>query len=108
MKTLAQWITVSALLPVPALAAQVYGTVTEGSASVTNREVVIICGGQSFKGNTDEHGSFGINVRTAGRCTLTISGYSAPGLVIYSYPKPVNYRINVNRKADGSYSLDRQ
>lgn len=92
----------------PALAAQVYGTVTEGGSFVSNAAVIINCGGEEFLSQTDDRGSFGVYVRVTGRCMLSIAGFDAQPLEVYSYPKPVNYRIHLQRMADGTYQLSRR
>jgi hypothetical protein len=92
----------------PAIAAQVYGTVTEGSTFVPNVTVIIVCGAEEYRSQTDNRGSFGVYVGVTGRCLLSVAGFDAQPLEVYSYPKPVNYRIYLQRKPDGTYQLDRR
>jgi hypothetical protein len=99
-----------AILLVPSVlhAGQVYGTVTANRRAIANTPIEIRCGTAVTVGNTSADGSYRINVRQQGQCTLTLSRYSGqPSAIVFSYPKPTQYDFEIVN-TNGRYQLRRR
>jgi len=100
------------MFPTFAYAAQVYGNLKEGDRSVQQGvKVEIICGNQTYKGETDRYGSYSVYV-PRGKCTLRVNypvnSNQWPQSDIYSYNDPVRYDFDLVRQPDGTYFLRRR
>jgi hypothetical protein len=100
------------LLLVPSLAAagEIYGKITDGSASVGEKATVSVkCGAAAYPAQkTDKSGSFHMVVKESGKCSLTVaySGQSA-SLEVVSYEDPVQLDLALETK-DGKLSVRRK
>lgn len=83
-------------VPNLAAAAQIYGSVKAGDRPVGQGvSVQVTCAGNTvpYSGVTDNYGSYSINVRQTGSCTLRVQyngKWTAP-FQIYSENEPVRY-----------------
>lgn len=87
-----------AMLLVPSIlhAGQVYGTVTANRKAIANTQIEIRCGTTVTTGATSPDGSYRINVRQQGQCTLTLPRYAGqPSATVFSYPKPTQYDFEI-------------
>jgi len=108
MKLIQRVLLVSLLSPGIAFGAQVFGSVMVGDSPAALRTVVITCGTNRYDGQTDQRGSYSINVSVTGKCSFSVEGYNSSSVTLYSYPKPTRYDFALSRKADGSYDLVRR
>ena len=99
-----------AFMPTLASAGEIYGKITEGSASVGVKATVSVkCGATAYPAQkTDKSGSYHMVVKESGKCTLTVaySGQSA-SLEVVSYEDPVQLDLAVEAK-DGKVSVRRK
>jgi hypothetical protein len=98
------------LLAPPALAGEVYGTVSEGGKPVAEATAVEAkCGEHSYPAvKTDKAGSFRVVVQEKGKCTVTVrhKGQS-PTLEFASYDEGVQVDL-VLVAENGTYALKRK
>ncbi len=84
-----------------AQAGQIFGSVKEGERTLPQGvPIVITCGTSSYSGQTDAYGSYSINVRQTGSCTLKVQRDNgcAPTFGIYSEDDPVRYDFMIVRQ----------
>lgn len=82
------------LWSLPAVAGQVYGTVTGASGPVSNATVSIVCpGGKPAQRTTDQYGSYSVYVNGKGKCTITVNGKGP--LSIRVYDDEVRYDLHL-------------
>lgn len=60
------------LVATAAHAGVIYGTMTRDDHPLTDVTIRITCVGDPYHGETDDRGSYSINVEETGRCTLDI------------------------------------
>lgn len=100
----------SFLAATPVLAGEVYGKITEGTASVGEAATVAAkCGDKSYPAvKTDKAGSYHLALAESGKCMLTVGykGQSA-GLEIASYEEPAQVDIVLEVK-DGKLAARRR
>ncbi|MCI0453639.1 MAG: hypothetical protein L0Y68_01435 [Candidatus Dadabacteria bacterium] len=110
MKTTASLVILILLVPAFVRAAQVYGSLNEGSKSVGPKvRIEIACAGNTYPGETDGYGSYSIYIPQPGKCTLRVDyGGQWPEYEIYSYDDPVRYDFDLVRGNDGRYVLIRR
>jgi hypothetical protein len=104
-----KWIGLAMIMFVPSLlhAGQIYGFI----ASANKAHIQVYCPGDqpgkpSGEGLTATDGSYRINVGRNGQCTLTLPEINGrPSATIFSYPNPVRYNFQLNRRPDGTYEL---
>jgi hypothetical protein len=98
------------LVPSLATAGEIYGKITDGSASVGEKATLSVkCGGKDYPAQkTDKSGSYHLVVKESGKCSLTVaySGQSA-SLEVVSYDDPVQLDLAVENK-DGKLSVRRK
>src|SRR5262247_3774468 len=98
------------LIPSLATAGEIFGKITEGSASVGERASVSVkCGEKAYPAQkTDKSGSYHLVVKESGKCTLTVaySGQSS-SLEVVSYDNPVQLDLAVETK-EGKLSVRRK
>jgi hypothetical protein len=98
------------LVPSLATAGEIYGKITEGTASVGEKATLSVkCGGTAYPAQkTDKSGSYHLVVKESGKCSLTVaySGQSA-SLEVVSYDDPVQLDLAVESK-DGKLSVRRK
>ena len=96
--------------PVVLYAGQVYGTIVFGGEGVKAVAVAIQCGDEApATGTTAADGSYRINVKQQGQCTLTLPSYEGrPSAVVFSTPNPSLYNFELTKLADGKYQLRRR
>jgi len=78
----------------PALAGEIFGTVTEGGKAVpAGVKVTIAAGEKSYEGETDKFGSYRIFVKEKGKCTITVhlKEDNAPSAELVSFDKSMRY-----------------
>ena len=97
------------LSAVPALAGEIFGTLSEGTKPVdAGVKVEISIAGKSYAGETDKFGSFRLIVKEKGKCTLTVRYKDqSPSFQLVSYDKAARYDLVLEAK-DGKYSLRRK
>ena len=78
---------------VPAIAGQVYGTVTGANGPVRNGSVHIECHPSSGQGSTDQYGSYSVYVDGAGKCKITVN--ESEPLSVRVYDDEVRYDLRV-------------
>jgi hypothetical protein len=89
-------------------AGHIYGTLRANNQPVANVSGQINCAGGDYGVRTDQRGSYSINIRQKGRCTLCISyGGQVATHDIYSYDNPVRYDFDLIRQGAG-YILRRR
>jgi len=97
------------LSAVPAVAAEVYGTVSEGGRPVGEGvTLAIACGGKSATASTDKTGSYHLDAPATGKCglTITLKGESAT-LEVAAYEEGAQVDVVLERK-DGRLSARRK
>jgi hypothetical protein len=98
------------LLAAPALAGEIYGTISEGGKSVGEGVAVELkCGDTAYPAaKTDKTGSYHLVAKEKGKCTLTVrhKGQS-PSLEVASYDEGVQVDLVLEAK-DGGYTLRRK
>jgi hypothetical protein len=105
--------TIAALLMLfasPALAGELYGTITEAGKPVGEGVMVEArCGQTSYPGvKTDKSGTYHLVVQEKGKCTLTVKHKNqAPSIEVASYDEGVQVDLVLEQK-DGSYALKRK
>lgn len=98
------------LIASPALAGEMYGTITEAGKPVGEGAVVEArCGQTSYPGvKTDKSGTYHLVVKEKGKCTLTVRHKSQTAAIeVASYDEGVQIDLVLEQK-DGSYSLKRK
>jgi hypothetical protein len=104
------FVAAAVLSVVPALAGEVYGKITEGSASVGDKATVgARCGSNEYAARpTDKSGSFHLIVGASGKCTLTI-GYKnkSASLEFVSYDDGAQIDVVLEMK-DGALQARRR
>jgi len=97
-------------IPGFATAGEVFGKITEGTATVGDAaSVEVKCGDAAYPAvKTDKSGSYHLVVKETGKCTLTVShkGLSA-SLSIASYDDPAQVDLVLETK-DGKLSVRRK
>lgn len=84
------------IAPLPAQAAQIYGSVFEGGGAVSGQVVRVVCdSGDRDENKTDGHGSYRLFVKQTGKCTLSIPGKGGASARIYSFDEPVRFDFDV-------------
>jgi hypothetical protein len=94
----------------PALAGEMYGTITEAGKPVGEGVVVEArCGQTSYPGvKTDKSGTYHLVVQEKGKCTLTVRHKSqTPTIEVASYDEGVQIDLVLEQK-EGSYTLKRK
>ena len=94
----------------PAMAGELYGTITEGGKPVGEGVVVEArCGQTSYPGvKTDKSGTYHLVVQEKGKCTLTVHHKGAsPTIEVASYDEGVQVDLVLEQKG-GSYSVRRK
>ena len=93
----------------PALAGEVYGTITDGRKPIaTGVKVEIALSGKVYAAETDKFGSYRIVVKEQGRCTLTVHfKEQSPSVKLFSYDRSTRYDWILETK-DGNLSLRRK
>jgi hypothetical protein len=86
------------LLPGTVSAGQIYGTIRDGANPLRSAKIEVACpdfrqGSIPITGQTDNLGSFRINVASRGRCLLRV-GNAAP-TAIYSSDNAIRYDFDV-------------
>ena len=92
-----------------AIAAEVYGTVSEGGRPVGEGvTLAIACGGKTASATTDKTGSYHLDAPATGKCglTITIKGESAT-LEVAAYDEGAQVDVVLERK-DGRLSARRK
>ena len=92
-----------------AIAAEVYGTVSEGGRPVGEGvTLAIACGGKTANATTDKTGSYHLDAPATGKCglTITIKGESAT-LEVAAYDEGAQVDVVLERK-DGRLSARRK
>jgi len=98
------------LAPAVLHAGQIYGTIVSGGQGVKGADVTIQCGDQApAAGATTADGSYRINVKQQGQCTLTLPSFEGrPSATVFSTPNPSLYNFELTKLADGKYELRRR
>src|SRR5262245_18294823 len=91
-------------LPTVMSAAQVYGSLKKGDRAVRQGvQIEVTCGNHAHHaGQTDVYGSYSINVRETGSCTLKVfySDRCMPTFQIDSENEPVRYDFLLFQQSD--------
>ena len=98
------------LIASPAMAGEMYGTITEGGKPVGEGAVVEArCGQTSYPGvKTDKAGAYHLMVQEKGKCTLTVRHKNAtPTIEVASSDEGVQIDLVLEQKG-GSYTLRRK
>ena len=98
------------LIASPAMAGEMYGTITEGGKPVGEGAVVEArCGQTSYPGvKTDKSGTYHLVVQEKGKCTLTVHHKNAtPTIDVASYDEGVQIDLVLEQKG-GSYTVRRK
>jgi hypothetical protein len=70
---------IAAFSAAPASAGSIFGTVTEGSSPLKNRQLEVRCPQRSIQTSTDEAGAYrAVVVNFSGRCTLVLDPPQGP------------------------------
>ncbi|MGH9870285.1 MAG: hypothetical protein ACREAA_19280 [Candidatus Polarisedimenticolia bacterium] len=103
------WLAGLLLICSPALAGEMYGTITSGGKSVGEGiPVEATCGGKSYPAKTDKSGSYHLAVQEKGKCTLTVRYKNqAPSIEVASYDEGVQVDLVLEAKGD-TVSLKRK
>jgi len=104
------WLAGLFLVCSPALAGEMYGTITsEGKSVGEGIAVEARCGGKSYPAvKTDKGGSYHLVVQEKGKCTLTVRFRNqAPSIEVASYDEGVQVDLVLEAK-DGGLSLKRK
>jgi hypothetical protein len=101
---------IALLFPAVLYAGQIYGTIVLDGKGVPNATIEIACDGKvTTNGVTAADGSYRVNVRQEGQCTLALPKYAGrPSAVIFSSPNPSAYHFELVRRPDGNYELRRR
>lgn len=93
----------------PALAGEIFGTMTEGTKAVgAGVKVDISIAGKTYTAETDTFGSFRLIVKEKGKCTLTARFKDqSPSFQLVSYDKAARYDLILEAK-EGKYFLRRK
>ena len=82
--------------PLPAHAAQIYGSVFEGGAGLSGQVVRVVCdNGDRDEKQTDGHGAYRLFVKRTGKCTLSLPDKGGANAAIYSFDEPVRFDFDV-------------
>jgi hypothetical protein len=105
----ARWLAVLMLVSTPAMAGELYGTITEGGKPVGEGVAVeAACGGKTSSVKTDKGGAYHLVVQEKGKCTLTVRIHSqAPSIEVASYDEGVQIDLVVETKG-GAPTLKRK
>ena len=102
------WLAGLLLICTPALAGEMYGTITSGGKPVDGVAVEANCGGKSYPTKTDKSGSYHLAVQEKGKCTLTVKYQNqSPSIEVASYDEGVQVDLVLEAK-DGAVSLKRK
>ncbi len=90
-------IAVLCLAPCAALAAEVFGTVSENGKPVPQgTSLKLDCGDASASAVTDQFGSYSLKTGRTGDCVLTVSYKGSTGsLKVTMYEKPARYDLAI-------------
>jgi hypothetical protein len=94
------------LFSVSLRAGQMYGSVIENGRALPNANIRITCQGVSADTVTGRDGSFRVNVAPEGRCTFTLTQFSASATV-FSFAKPMQYDFELRRQGGNAQLLIR-
>lgn len=86
-----------ALFASVALAADVYGTITDGGGPVENRPILVTCDGREYRTTTDRYGSYRVHVPRAGPCQLQLDNPPTRPFAIHAYERPQSYDLILER-----------
>ncbi|HKY33474.1 MAG TPA: carboxypeptidase-like regulatory domain-containing protein [Candidatus Polarisedimenticolia bacterium] len=97
------------LAAAPALAGEMYGTVTEAGRPVEGASVEARCGAKAYPAaRTDKGGSYHLAVQEKGKCTLTVQHKGqSPSLEVASYDEGVQIDLVLELKG-GAYTVRRK
>jgi hypothetical protein len=96
MKSLALTALAGLVAPLPAHAAQIYGSVFEGGNGLSGQVVRVVCdSGDRDEKQTDGHGAYRLFVQRTGKCTLSLPGKGGASAAIYSFDEPVRFNFDV-------------
>jgi hypothetical protein len=92
-----------------AFAGKIYGSVTEGGKPVAQGvKVEVVCGANTYAGQTDAYGAFNVFAKDNGKCQLKVTYQNqAPSIEVNSYDGSVQYDL-VLEKQGGQYTLKRK
>ncbi len=93
------WLCVAACGPAGAVAATIYGSLSEAGKPVAGADMVLQCGAEGTPGKTDARGAFRFTVNKTGNCELRVAGAVAPVIV---YDEPTRYDYEVRRAGNAS------
>ena len=106
----ARWLAALMLVSTPAMAGELYGTITEGGKPVGEGVAVEAnCGGKAYPAvKTDRGGAYHLVVQEKGKCTLTVRiRNQAPSIEVASYDEGVQVDLVVETKG-GAPTLKRK
>lgn len=109
MKTLPLILLALSVTALPALAGEIYGTITENAKPIgKDVPVTIEIGGKTYSKSTDEFGGYRIFAAETGKGTAKVpfKGQTL-SIEIESYSTPVRFDLVIENKI-GSYTLRRQ
>ena len=103
------WLAALFLVAAPALAGEMYGTITSGGKPVEGVPVEAACGGKAYPAvKTDKSGTYHLVVQEKGKCTLTVKYQSKSASIdVASYDEGVQVDLVLEAK-DGAVSLKRK
>lgn len=109
MKSILIVVVLLGLLATPAVAGEIFGTLSEGTKAVdAGVKLVISISGKADTTATDKFGSYRFIVKDKGKCTLTVHYKTqSPSVQVVSYDKATRYDLILEAK-EGAYSLRRK
>lgn len=87
-----------------ALAATIYGALSEGGQPVAGAPLELKCGAEASAAKTDARGAYRFTVNQSGKCELRAAGAVAP-IILYNEPTRYDYEV---RRAGGTATLVRR
>jgi hypothetical protein len=87
-----------------AVAATIYGALSEGGQAVVGAPLELKCGADASAVKTDARGAYRFTVNQTGKCELHVAGAMAP-IILYNEPTRYDYEI---RRAGGTTTLVRR
>jgi hypothetical protein len=105
-KALLSLICFVALIPLPASAGLIHGSIREGGGPASKQPIEIVCPNSSpIKASTDDKGDYRVAVEARGKCELRV-GDSKPA-TIFSSDDPVRYDFEI-KSGKGPSELQRK
>ena len=91
----------------PLVSGEISGDLRSGGAYLPDVPLVLTCGAETVKGQTDKSGSFRLRAKSTGKCRLQVTWKEqSPAVDIVVFEQPSRYRL-VLEEHGGKYVLKR-